>query len=233
MKYALVTGADTGLGKEFAQELSSRGYRVFAGTRRSPETLPRMEHVTWMPLELTSDESIRQAVLCVQEETSSLDLLINNAGINKDSATDGHKEKATILEHLDRAILLHMYDVNAVAPMMMTKAFLPLLVGHSSFIINVSSCRASYHDRMPVSSANYGYKASKAALNMLVHCSVNDLPKEVRTFAVHPGDMKTGMNPDGEQDPRVQAIAILQITEHWKDSQNGAFLNFDGTIYSG
>lgn len=231
MKYALVTGADAGLGLAFVRELSSRGYVVFGGTRKDVSLLPEIEHVRWISLELTSDESIQTAFTQVRHTTPVLDVLINNAGINKDSGTNGHKELVTKLDQLDREALLHMYDVNAVAPLLMTKTFLPLLSSHPSFVVNISSCRASFHDSMEASSANYGYKASKAALNMFVACSVWDLPPSVRTFAVHPGDMKTTMNPDGTQDPREQARAILTLTEEWKENNNGAFLNYDGTRY--
>lgn len=231
MKYAFVTGADTGLGNAFVFELVARGYVVFGGTRKDTETLPKIERVLWVPLELTSDESIASALATVRSVAPTLDLLINNAGVNKDSGTSGHKELVTKLDQLDRKALLYMFEVNAVAPMMLLKAFLPLLSAHPSCVINVSSCRASYHDTMATSSANYGYKASKAALNMLVACSVWDLPPSVRTFAVHPGDMKTSMNPDGAQDPREQACAILAITENWHEKNNGAFLNYDGTEY--
>ncbi len=231
MKHALVTGADTGLGYAMALELASSGHTVYAGTRKDLSMMPEQEHVIWISLDLTSDESIRRALARVREETATLDVLVNNAGINKDSATGGHKELVTTLSQLDRGALLHMFDVNAIAPLLLTKAALPLLEGHPSFVVNVSSCRASYHDTMEQSSANYGYTASKAALNMFVARSVWDLPPEVRTFAVHPGDMKTNMNPGGTQDPRTQAQAILAIMQNWRDDQNGNFLNYDGTVY--
>jgi NAD(P)-dependent dehydrogenase (short-subunit alcohol dehydrogenase family) len=124
-----------------------------------------------------------------------------------------------------------MLNTNAVSPLMITKAFLGMLTSDPSFVINVSSDRASYHDKLSNTHANYGYRASKAALNMYTFCSTWDLPNNVKTFAVHPGNMKTDMNPTGIDNPNDQTKSILQILDNWEDSLNGKFLNYDGNLY--
>ena len=66
---------------------------------------------------------------------------------------------------------------------------------------------------------------------MLTFCSVMDLPDNVKTFSVHPGDVKTDMNEDGTDLPFDQAKKIIEITNNWKDEMNGRFLRYDGTYY--
>lgn len=231
MKSAFVTGANQGLGYSFVQYLLSKGWRVFGATRKLSSDLLVQENLTWVELELQDNDSISRAFADVQRHTAELSLLINNAGINKDSATDNHKELVSKLGELDRTRLLKMFDVNAIAPMLVLQRFLPLLTDDPTFVINISSCRASFHDAEGNTNGNYGYRASKIALNMLTACSLFDLPRNVRTFAVHPGDMHTAMNPDGQDSPDVQAEKIVSIMTDWNESYNGTFLNFDGTPY--
>ena len=234
MKSAFVTGASRGLGLGFVEVLLSQGFQVFAGVLdpslfASPIKENPNLHI--MKLDVTDDIQIKNAFDEVSKLTSSLDLLINNAGVNKDTATNNHKELVCNLDKLDRGLLLKMVEVNAVSPMMITKYFLPLLKSDPSFIINISSCRASFHDEWENLYADYGYRASKSALNIMTFYSTMDLPKNIQTFAVHPGDMKTDMNPNGEQDPRDQAKAIMKITENWDNSLNGKYLRYDGSLY--
>ena len=111
------------------------------------------------------------------------------------------------------------------------KHCLPLLNGKPSFVINISSGRASFKDEFENSTANYGYRGSKAALSMYTFCSTTDLPENVQTFSVHPGDVHTDMNPEGNQTPVEQAEKIIAITENWQEAYNGKFMRWDGTYY--
>lgn len=232
MKTALVTGANRGLGYGFVQHLLGEGYIVFAGTRKLTEDLPKEENLFWIELDVTSDESIAQAFSFVKEKTNKLDLLINNAGVNKDTLSKWPKEVVSDLEHLNRDALLEMFNINTIGPILVTKQFLSLLVVEPSFIINISSCRASFHDEFENVTGNYGYRASKIAFNMMTFCSVFDLPENVKTFVVHPGNVKTGMNPYGENEPIDRAKKIMKITENWKEEFNGKFMRHDGSLYS-
>ena len=66
---------------------------------------------------------------------------------------------------------------------------------------------------------------------MLTFCSVKDLPSNVKTFAVHPGSVKTNMNQQGDQTPYEQAEKIISITKNWKEEFNGRFLRYNGVEY--
>jgi NAD(P)-dependent dehydrogenase (short-subunit alcohol dehydrogenase family) len=231
MKTAFVTGAGQGLGKAFVKVLQENGYYVFAGVKKEDQKRKKTLSQEYIVCDVADDESIKEAVKYIASKTTSLDLIVNNAAVNKDTATDKHKELVNNLEHLSREHLLKMFNINAIAPLMVAKYFLKLLKGEPSFIVNISSCRASYHDEFADSNPNYGYKASKAALNMFVYSMVSELPKNVKTFAVHPGDMKTPMNKDGVQSPRLQAKRIIGIINDWKEDKNGHFLRWSGERY--
>lgn len=231
MPSAFVTGAGQGLGKGFVEQLLTEGYQVFAGVRTKKPEHQDTNKLNYIVCDVSDDNSILEASKSVSRLTPSLDLLINTAGINKDTGTGGHPELVTKLGSLDRAALLHLFNVNSIGPLLMTKTFLPFLTGNPSYVINISSDRASYHDEFENPSANYGYRASKAALNMYTFCSIRDLPENIRTFAVHPGDIQSEMNPDGSQLPVNQAKAILAITQNWNPDFNGKFLRWDGTLY--
>ncbi len=229
MQTVLVTGAGQGLGKGFVDYLLSQSFIVFAGVRNK-STLGEKKNLKVFELDVTKDESIEKAFKYVKGQTDRLDFLINNAGVNKDTATNNHKEIVCNIKDLDRETLLKMFDVNAVSPMSILKKFLPLLKNNPSFIINISSNRASYGDNTNMS-GNYGYRASKIALNMMTLASLFDLPSNVKTFAVHPGDVKSAMNPEGSDLPYNQARKIIAITKNWNDKFNGKFLKPDGTLY--
>lgn len=231
MKSAFVTGGNQGLGYGFVQILLTQGYRVFGGTRQLSLDLPQHENLFWIEINLESDDSIEAAVRKVSEHTNSIDLLINNAGINKDTVASESKEKVGSLVSLDRHLLHKMFDINAIAPMLVLQKFLPMLANQDSFVINISSCRGSFHDELANKFANYGYRGSKIALNMFTFCSVLDLPKNIKIFAVHPGEVKTSMNPSGKNEPIVQAEKILSIKNKWNDEWNGKFMRYSGEEY--
>lgn len=229
MKIAFVTGSGRGLGKGFVDVLVTKGYFVYAGVRDASK-FSNNEHVTYISVDVSNDENIAQAKDQITKEQGKLHLLINNAGLNKDSATGGQIEKVTKLNSLDRALLQEMFAINTVSPLMIIKSMVSLMTEPESFIINISSNRASFSDTTNTV-ANYGYRASKVALNMITQALLYDLPQNVSTFAVHPGFVKTDMNPQGILPPAEAAAQILSITEAWNPERNGKYLNNDGSLF--
>ncbi len=233
MKTAFITGAGRGLGKGFVEYFLDQGFIAFAGVR-NPNTGPNgfKEHknLKILPLDVTNDDSISKAVELISAETDHLNYLINNAGVNKDTATNNHKELVSNLADLNRKLLLEMFDINSVSLMIVLQQCQNLLTENPSFVVNISSNRASFSDDTNTS-GNYGYRASKVALNMMTIASLLDLPSNVKTFAIHPGDVKTDMNPEGDQAAKKQAESIIAITLNWKDEYNGKFLKHNGALY--
>jgi len=234
MKAVFITGGNRGLGKGFVEYFLNQGFQVFAGVRNPANFDAKFNsnpNFVIVPIEVSDDDSIKKAISIVKEKSDHLDFLINNAGTNKDSATNNHKELVCNLSQLDRKSLLYMFNINSISPMMVLKEFLSLLTANPSFVINISSGRSSYKDEYPNTNGNYGYRGSKAALNLMTFSSLIDLSKNVKTFTVHPGGVKTDMNPTGTDKPVEQAEKIINITKNWKEEFNGKFLRYNGILY--
>ena len=228
MKIALITGANRGLGAGLTNILAAKGYKVYAASRTIDPFV--VEGAVSVALDVTDDDSIAEVVSQIRREDGHLDLLINNAGLNKDTATSNQKELVSKLSELDRDMLLEMFNVNAVSPLMVTKACIEIMTEPDAFVVNIASDRASFSDDGG-ETANYGYRASKVALRMETQALLTDLPDNVSAFSVHPGSVLTDMNPEGDISPEESAASIVGILDSWKSALNGQFLQRDGRIY--
>lgn len=226
MKIALVTGATRGIGQGLVQVLSKNGYLVYAGTRNGRPGAS-YNNVTYLQLDVQDDHSISSAITEIKRQQGHLDLLVNNAGIVR--VPPHERETVSSLAVIDRQDMLTLMDVNAVSPLMVIKYAAPIMTRDKCFIVNISSDRSSYFT--PDTKGNYGYSASKIALNMITHCLLHDLPDNVSTFAVHPGWVRTDMNPRGVIEPEEAARKILSTLDHWGPTLNGQFLDNDGTQF--
>ena len=140
-KTVLITGANRGIGRALVNEALRRGAaRVYAGTRTA--LTPPDDRVRTLTLDVTSPAQIQAAVASV----GSLDVLINNAGVD---LHDGLSERAGLERHL---------AVNLFGTYGLTQAFLPLLARARGAIVNVLSLAAVAP--VPFSPA---YSISKAA----------------------------------------------------------------------
>lgn len=230
LKVGFVTGAGRGLGKGFADFLSKEGFIVYAGVR-TITCHKNYQNIRHIQLDVQDDESIRGAISKIEEGQGRIDLLVNNAGVNKDTSTHNHKELVTHLSSLNRQSLLKMFDINALGLLMVAKQALKLMTKPNTFIINISSNRASLQQAGNDSSASYGYKVSKAALNMSTKAMLFDLPNNVSVIAVHPGGVHTDMNPAGSLEPEEAASRIYEIVQNWDSKLNGNFVKNDGALY--
>lgn len=223
MKTAVITGAERGLGLAFAKELKSRGYLVIAAAYAT-DTVEDFETVR---LDVADDKSIFTATQQIAKRTDRIDLLINNAGINYDSP-GMDKQTTTTLGKLTREDLSLMFDINASGPILLVQALLPLLKGAT--VVNVSSYRASFADRDAANNFNnYGYAASKVALNMMTRDLAHDLePQGARVFAISPGSVRTAMHAKGELEPQVAATMILDTIDTLGSEDSGRFFDNDG-----
>jgi NAD(P)-dependent dehydrogenase (short-subunit alcohol dehydrogenase family) len=190
---AFVTGADRGLGFELCAGLLGQGWRVFAGqyTPECPE-LPALAEkhpgaLSLVPLDVRSTDSVRAAAQAVSAATDRLDMLVNNAGVISPS------HERPIREPQDYAEMDRVYDVNALGPLRVVEAFLPLSDrGGLKRLCFVSSEAGSI--ARAGRKAGFGYCMSKAALNMAVRILFNDLRPAGYTFRLyHPGWIRSYM----------------------------------------
>lgn len=158
---AVVTGANRGLGAEVARQLAERGARVFAGAR-TPTTLTGVEalsegRIRPLPLDVTDETSVADAIDYVLEAAGRLDLVVNNAGIG-----DWH---GSTLESLDAATLDEVLATNLRGPVLMAKHAVPhLLNRRGGRIVNVSSGMGGLDG---MGGGSPAYRISKTALNGL------------------------------------------------------------------
>jgi NAD(P)-dependent dehydrogenase (short-subunit alcohol dehydrogenase family) len=181
----VVTGASTGIGAACAEYLDERGFRVFASVRKQTDAdriaalgSSRLEPLF---LDVTDAESIAKAAERVDAALRDAGLagLVNNAGISVDIP----------LECVDVGLLRRQMEVNSIAPVAVTQAFLPLLRRARGRVVNVSSVNGR------VASPFSGpYCMSKFALEAFTDCLRQELAGwGMHVASVEPGYIATAM----------------------------------------
>ena len=218
MKYALITGANKGIGYEAAYLLLQADYFVFLGCRdaakgqQAQQQLQAVgfDHVLVIELDVTSDHSVQQALNAVRQRTAHLDALLNNAGISSDPA----QKPSTIAPDLIREVL----ETNYYGVIRTTQAFLPLLrLAPQPRIVNVSSDLGSLTLQSDPSWRYYAIKpvaycSSKTMLNtwtVLLAYELRETP--IKVNAVNPGATATDLN--GHAGPQTPAHAAQVVVK--------------------
>ncbi|MEI8157578.1 MAG: SDR family NAD(P)-dependent oxidoreductase [Burkholderiales bacterium] len=211
----LITGCSSGIGQALALELKKRGHTVFA-TARQVQDLASLTAMGLIAVELdvTSQQSIDKAREQIQAQTNRLDMLINNAGYGQFGA---------VLD-TDSNALRRQFETNVIAPVALSRAFLPLLRASSS------ACIANVGSISGIATTPFAgvYCASKAALHALSDAMRMELePLGVRVVTVQPGGIasKFGDNAEHEiQFPQGSPYASIGkfIQGRAKMSQVGA-----------
>ena len=180
----LVTGASSGIGLATARVLAQNGYRVFAGVRseagREALADAGLANLTPVWLDVTDAEHVKQAVAEVAAASpGGLYGLVNNAGIGPPS----------VVEFADIDELRMVMEVNALAPLRMMQACLPLLRRGSGRIVNISSMNGTL--ALPMVG---GYSASKFALEALSSALRIELrPWNIPVTMIRPGQVGTAI----------------------------------------
>ena len=120
MRVALITGGNKGLGYETARQLKEQGYKVYIGSRDTARGAQAAEalDVTSIQLDVTDEDSIKQAAEAIQAEEGRLDILINNAGISGSMKPP---------EAITAEVMQQVYDTNVFGIVRMMHHFVPLL----------------------------------------------------------------------------------------------------------
>jgi NAD(P)-dependent dehydrogenase (short-subunit alcohol dehydrogenase family) len=191
MPVAIITGASRGLGRALARALAERGWDLVLDARGADELADTAASLSRLggggavvaAAGDVSDLAHRVALVTAAEHLGRLDLLVNNA------STLG----ASPLPRLDTIpldVVRTTFEVNAVAPLALIQATLPLLRASGGRIIDVTSDAA-----VEGYETWGGYGASKAALEQLTNVLAAEEPS-LRIYRVDPGDMRTQMHQD-------------------------------------
>lgn len=229
MARVLITGAGRGLGHALAVACCARGDQVLAGVR-DPAALSQLPaDATGLRLDVSSPAAIEAAAAQAAARLDGLDLLINNAGIHSGSPEIALHQQNLTLGALEPSGMLRMFTVNALGPLLLTQALLPLLrQGAHPRVINVSSRRGSLARKRD--GGNYGYTTSKAALNMITRGLAADLSGQITVIALHPGTIQTAMgSADAALTPQQAAGALLSVADGLTPADSGRFLSWNGT----
>lgn len=221
----LITGANRGIGLEFAKEYRAAGWNVIA-TAREPDGARELkalgEGVRIVPLDVTKADSV--AALARLLGGQPIDLLINNAGVG--SGGEGGRGLATLKPEEFEKVL----QVNALGPVRVTQALLPnLRAGKGKKIVSISSGLGSIAGNG--GGGYYGYRESKAALDMFMRSIAAELRSEgFVCVPLAPGWVKTDMGgPHAELTPEESVSGMRKVIDGLKPKDSGKFWNHDGT----
>jgi len=242
IKSVLITGANRGLGLEFVKHflrLPTPPQHIIgvcrdAGTATELKTIAASNpSVHIVAFEVTDPKQYDRAVAEVQKLVGSagLNLLINNAGIFDQSLSSLQScTKENLLEHM---------DINFFSPVLLTKAFEPLLKAAatsaggqvSAAVVNITALLGCVHSEA-LHPGGYPYKYSKAALNMATHCIAGELkPSGVVVTAIHPGWVQTDMGgPHGHLTPEQSVSGCMKLITGLNESHGGKLFDWKGDI---
>lgn len=198
MKTALITGANKGIGFEIARQLAKKDFHLILTGRnenRLSEALGKLGTTNgpfeMVVMDVSDDESIRQAARIISERKVGIDVLINNAGILK-------REDRSLLSGVF-GIVESVINTNAYGALKTAREFLPLIKAGGR-IINISSGGGSMTD--PVGGWSPAYCISKSLLNAITRQLAYELyDKKISVNAVCPGWVQTDMGGSGARRP--------------------------------
>ncbi|XP_062277034.1 C-signal-like [Scomber scombrus] len=249
----LVTGSNRGIGLELVKQLAEKtgqDTHIYACCRE-PEGASAKElrdlstqhagKITLIKLDTSDEASISAAVKAVSKQIGAggLNLLINNAAINKPAAP-------APLSVTGKKDMMDVYETNVVGPFLLAKVFLQLLQTAAesendrggdmscrrSAIINISTLFSSI-EKCPETftvAPVYPYRISKAGLNMLTRCQAENFKgHNILVTAIHPGWVRTDMG--GEMAPlntHDSVLGMLGVMSSLSSKDSGMLVDWEG-----
>ena len=215
----VVTGANRGIGLEFARQLTAAGATVI-GTARRPDEADEL-HATGARVEQL-DVADAASVTAFADRLGEIpiDVLINNAGIFPYRGS---------FEDADPEVALRTYDVNTLGPLRVTQALLPnLRAGNRKLVMNMSSWKAGIAANTEGGST--GYRESKVALNMMTRTMAIELADEgFVCVAMSPGWVRTDIGgPDAELSPAESVASMLDTLSRVGPEDSGYYISRKG-----
>ena len=220
----LITGANKGLGLEFARQYAADGWRVIATCRdvgRARELHALSPQLSVHRLDVTDFAAVAALGRTLHAEV--IDVLIANAGVLLDD--NDHPEA------VDYAAWMRSFEVNAMAPLACAQAFLAQvrcsrerkMIAIGSIVGSIGAARVGGY---------YAYRSSKAALNSVWHALALDHP-DLIAAVLHPGHMRTDMTRRGAAwetlaSPEEKAAQLRQVIASLKAADSGGFFNSSG-----
>lgn len=215
MATVCITGANRGIGLEMARQFKDRGDEVLALCRATSDELDDLGVEVVDGFDVTSDADANR--LAERLGDRRLDILVNNAGWLSDES----------LGDLDFDRVRRQFEINSLGPLRVTAA-LRRNLGAGSKVAIVTSRMGSIEDN--TSGGRYGYRMSKAAVNMAGRSLAHDLkPDGVSVAILHPGFVRTGMTGHtGLIDPPESAAGLIARIDELTLESSGTFWHANG-----
>jgi NAD(P)-dependent dehydrogenase (short-subunit alcohol dehydrogenase family) len=229
MSTTLITGANRGLGLEFARKYAADGWQVFAACR-APKAAKELQQIAAesdgrirvLEMDVTDAASVRAAAAGLKDE--AIDLLLNNAGVG---GPPGQR-----IGSLDYPAWAKVLDANTLGPMRVVEAFLENVAkSRLKQVVTITSGMGSLEDN--TSGGSYAYRSSKAAVNMVMKSLSIDLaPRGITCVVVNPGWVRTDMGgARGTLSPEESIRSMRSVIAALRPEDSGKFLNYTGKTY--
>ena len=223
MPTVLITGANRGIGFEFARQYAADGWAVH-GCARDPDDASVLRAlngnlVTVHKLDVTDHDQI--ADLADELKGNPVDLLINNAGM-----WIGGDER---FGRFSNEQWMQQFRVHVFGTMAMCRAFVDhVALSAKKLIVNISSGNGCFV--WPRDTGNYPYDTSKAALNLVTKGLSEDLrDRGITIICLTPGNVATDMSgPNADLQPGESISSMRQVISQLDASQTGAFIRYNG-----
>jgi NAD(P)-dependent dehydrogenase (short-subunit alcohol dehydrogenase family) len=243
-KIALIVGANRGIGLGFVQRICqdpmfSKIYATYRELETATELLALANQsptkVTALEMDVTEEEAIAQSLASLSQTSKQLNLVINCAGILHNE----HLEPEKSLKQIHSEHLLRYFQINSIGSLLLAKHLLPLLRhGERSILATISAKVGSIGDNQL--GGWYGYRASKAALNMFMrNVAIEYHRTSPRTIValLHPGTTDTRLSkpfqrsvPPEKLFPVERTVSqLLTVLENLTEEDSGQFFNWDGS----
>lgn len=231
MPSALITGANRGLGLEFARQYAADGWQVYAACRdpNSASGLRRLADsssggkVRILALDVTQPASVKAAA--GELDGQAIELLLNNAGVMG--------ARGQTIGNIDYESWAKVLDANTMGPMRVAEAFVDHVArSERKLIVTLTSGMGSLADN--TSGGSVAYRSSKAAVNMVMRSLAIDLaPRGITCVVVNPGWVQTDMGgPNATLTPAESVSRLRRVIDRLGPAQTGKFFNHDGREFA-
>jgi len=236
---ALIVGAGQGIGLEFVRQFlqANRVDRLYA-TYRNPQAEllaiadPRLH---CLPMDITDEAQIAAVMQAIQTESTALHYVINCVGVLHEGAMQPEKS----LRHLNADQLLHYFQVNSIGAVLLAKHVQPLLKHSDRAVLATISAKIGSIGDNHVGGW-YGYRASKAALNMFMRSTAIEYkrtcPRAI-VVTLHPGTTDTQLSKPFQRHVPPEKLftvdrtvkQLLTVLDQLQESDSGEFFSWDGS----
>lgn len=214
MASIVITGCNRGIGLELCRQFSARGDDVIAVCRTASADLKQCGIRIIDDIDVSDGASVRRLAAALDGE--SIDILLNNAGILKSER----------FGQIDYAEMMQQYSVNTLGPLRVTEALAGNLSKGSKVII-ISSRVGSIEDNS--SGGNYGYRASKTAVNQIGTNLMHEFkPRGIAVALLHPGLVATEMTGGRGVSAEDAASGLIQRIDALTLDTSGGFWHAEG-----